>query len=320
MSDSRQDADRDRPVVFIDGEAGTVGLSIRQRLAGVPALRVVSISLDLRKEVDARLECYRHADVAVLCLPDPAAKEIVARVAELGAEAPKILDASTAHRVDSGWVFGFPELDARQPAAIARAAKVTNPGCYATGTIALLRPLVEAQIVPSDYPITINAVSGYTGGGGSLIADFESGKAPAFKLYALELRHKHLGEIQAYSGLARPPIFVPSVANYRQGMLISIPLHLDTLPGKPASQDLAEVLSRRYAETERIRFIPPSDLESHSELEPEALNHTDTLELRIFAREDRRHAVLVARLDNLGMGAAGTAIRNLFLMTGCTAT
>jgi N-acetyl-gamma-glutamyl-phosphate reductase len=293
MTDSRQDEHRDRPAVFIDGEAGTVGLSIRQRLAGVPDLRVISIRPDLRKEVDARLECYRQADVALLCLPDPAAPEIVARAAELGDAAPKILDASTAHRVDSGWVYGFPELDPHQPAAIARAVNVTNPGCYATGAIALLRPLVEAGVVPSDYPVTVNAVSGYTGGGKSLIEDFESGKAPVFKLYALELGHKHLGEIQAYSRLARPPIFVPSVGSYRQGMLISIPLHLDTLPGKPSSRDLGDVLSARYATTERIRFIPPTDLESRSELEPEALNDTDALELRIFAREDHRHAPAV---------------------------
>lgn len=269
----------------------------------------------LRKNVDARLELLQKVDVAVLCLPDAAATETVNMLAELGQDGPKVLDASTAHRVATGWIYGFPELTPNQDSAIRTARRVTNPGCYATGALALLRPLVDAGVIPADFPITINAVSGYSGGGNSLIAKMETDRAPAFKLYGLDLLHKHLPEIQQYSRLQRRPIFVPSVGNYRQGMIVSIPLHLDMLPGRPTSVDLAEILRQRYADAERVSVVSTRGDEDQTELEPEALNHTDNLELRVFAREEYGQAVLVARLDNLGMGAAGTAVRNIELMT-----
>src|SRR5262245_18668898 len=224
--------------VFIDGESGTVGLSIRQRLATLPGIEVVSLSAGQRRDVAARRELYRQVDLAILCLPDQAAEETVAFANELEGGGPKIIDASTAHRVAADWTYGFAELIEGQAERIKAAKRVTNPGCYATGALALLRPLVAAKLVPADYPIVINAVSGYTGGGKSLIAQFENGSAPAFKLYGLGLEHKHLPEIEHYAQLQRRPIFVPSVGNFAQGMLLTIALHLDTLPQKPTASDL----------------------------------------------------------------------------------
>ncbi|MEQ1670098.1 MAG: N-acetyl-gamma-glutamyl-phosphate reductase, partial [Hyphomicrobium sp.] len=219
--------------VFIDGEAGTTGLQIADRLAGVTGLSVISIDPTLRKDAAARLAMMRDADAVVLCLPDDAAKEAVALADSLGRDAPKIVDASTAHRVAKGWVYGFAELDGKQADAIRKATRVANPGCYPTGAIALLRPLVDAGIVPKDFPISVNAVSGYSGGGKQMIESYEVSKtAPAFELYALGLEHKHVPELMAYTGLTYRPIFVPSVGNFKQGMLVSIPLHLDAQPGK----------------------------------------------------------------------------------------
>ncbi len=300
--------------VFIDGQAGTVGLCIRDRLSEKPGITVVDIPEHLRKNVDARLERLLQADIAVLCLPDAAATEVVQMLADLGDDGPKILDASTAHRVAPGWIYGFPELTPNQADEIRSATLVTNPGCYAIGSLALLRPLVDAGVIPVDFSITINAVSGYSGGGNPLIAEMEGGQAAAFKLYGLNLQHKHVPELEEYTGLQKRPIFVPSVGNYRQGMIVSIPLHLDLLPGRPTGDDLAEVLRQRYAADERVSFVSTKDDAGHTELEPEALNHTDGLELRVFAQQEYGHAVLVARLDNLGMGAAGTAVQNIELM------
>ena len=229
----------------------------------------------------------------------------------LGCDAPKLLDASTAHRVDPEWTYGFPEMAPDQPGKIATSRKVSNPGCYPTGAIGLLRPLVEAGLVPRDYPIAINAVSGYSGGGRSMIEAHDRTGGPAFELYALGLEHKHVPEIERFAGLTRRPIFVPSVGHFRQGMLVSVPLHLDELPGRPTGADLRETLRRYYRDCEHIAVAAAS---ADGKLEPEALNHTDRMELYVWTDERHRHAVLVARLDNLGKGASGAAVQNLQLM------
>jgi N-acetyl-gamma-glutamyl-phosphate reductase len=223
-----------QPTVFVDGESGTTGLQILQRLDQQNDVLVKSIAPEKRKDPAAKKALMEEVDLVVLCLPDAAAKETVAVVDSMGNSAPKVLDASTAHRVAPGWTYGFPELAPDQADKIRHAAKVSNPGCYPTGAIALIRPLVDAGLMPADYPVSINAVSGYSGGGKSMIAEFEGGTAPSFELYGLGFAHKHLPETQAYSKLTRRPIFVPSVGDYRQGMLVSVPLHLDTLPGKPS--------------------------------------------------------------------------------------
>jgi len=306
-----------KPTVFVDGGSGTTGLGIAERLRLQNDVAVKTIADDKRKDPAAKRALMEAVDLVILCLPDEAAKETVALIDSMGAKGPKVLDASTAHRVAPDWAYGFPELTSDQADKIKAAKKVSNPGCYPTGGIALLRPLVDAGLVPSDYPVTINAVSGYSGGGKSMIQSFEDGSAPAFELYGLGFEHKHLPETQLYAKLTRRPIFVPSVGNYRQGMLVSVPLHLDTLPGKPGGADLHAALAKRYADSKYVSVMPLDNAATKGgKLEPEALNETNMLELYVFASEKHRQAVLAARLDNLGKGASGAAVQNMRLMLG----
>jgi N-acetyl-gamma-glutamyl-phosphate reductase len=299
--------------IFIDGEAGTTGLQIREKLEGLPGLKLVSLPPEARKDAVAKQKIYGEADVVILCLPDEAAKEAARLIEAMGADGPRVIDASSAHRVAPGWAYGFPELVVGQGDAIASAKKVSNPGCHATGAIALLRPLVDAGLIAKEMGVSISSVSGYSGGGKSMIEAYESGRAPAFELYGLQLEHKHMPEIQLYSGLTARPIFLPSVGNFRQGMLVSAPLNLDALPGKPKGADLSAVFTKHYRGQKHFHVM---ESDGAARIEPESLNGTNDIEIHVCANEARRQAALIAKFDNLGKGASGAAVQNLMLMLG----
>ena len=299
--------------VFIDGEVGTTGLQIRDKLGRVPGVELASLPAGARKDASAKEKLYAKVDVVILCLPDEAAKEAAHLIDAMGDKAPRIIDASSAHRVAPGWAYGFPEMTPGQGEAITTARKVSNPGCHATGAIAILRPLVDAGLIAGDAAVSIGSVSGYSGGGKSMIEAYESGRAPAFELYALGLEDKHMPEIERYSGLTTRPILTPSVGDFRQGMLVSVPLHLDALPGKPTGADLTAAYERRYRGQRYFRIGAIGD---PARIEPELLNGTNDIEIHVFANEARRQALVTAKFDNLGKGASGAAVQNLMLMLG----
>ena len=294
--------------VFIDGQAGTTGLQIQQRLARHPQIELLSIDEAQRKDASARQALMKQSDVTILCLPDAAAKEAVALADEVGA---RVLDASSAHRVQQGWIYGLPELDTHQREKIHQAQHVSNPGCYATGAIALLAPLTRAGLLAADQAICINAVSGYSGGGKAMIEKYQQ-NGQGFAAYGLGFDHKHIKEIQAWGGLSTRPIFQPSVGDYAQGMLVFIPLnHTD-------GQPLHQALSDFYANQPfiQVRELNELDADNAPYLLPEALNNSNNLEIFVFAHQQQQQTMLVARLDNLGKGASGAAVQNLNIMLG----
>ncbi len=295
--------------IFIDGQAGTTGLGIAKRLSDLPGISLITLGEAQRKDTQARADAMARADLTILCLPDDAAREAVS----LAPPAARILDASTAHRTAPGWVYGFPEFLPDQVARIKAARRVANPGCYATGAIALLRPLVAQGLLAATQNLSINAISGYSGGGKAMIAAHAAQGGPPFSLYGLGLNHKHIPEIVMYGGLSARPLFVPSVGHFAQGMLVCIPLFLAELPSQPQAVRLAQAYADYYAGARNIIVHPGLWQE---DLQPEALNNTDRLEIFVAASHQHGHAVLVARLDNLGKGASGAAVQNIKLMLG----
>lgn len=300
--------------LFIDGEAGTTGLEIRQRLNGRADLQFISLPDDRRKDASARREAMNAADAVILCLPDAAAIEAVSMI---DSPTTRVIDASTAFRTAEGWTYGFAEMDPAQRAAIAGSTRVSNPGCYPTGFIALVRPLVRAGIVPADWPVSVNAVSGYSGGGKAMIAEFETAAAPQpFRAYGLSLSHKHVPEMTRHTGLGRDVLFAPAVGNFRQGMLVEVPLHLSALPGTPTVESVHAVLSQAYDGSRFVDVVPLDVTEAMSGLDPQGLNGTNRMRLHVFGDRRGGQVRLVALLDNLGKGASGAAVQNLNIMLG----
>lgn len=307
------------PKIFIDGEHGTTGLQIRSRLAARDDIEVISIPEAERRNADLREQYLRDADIAILCLPDDGAREAVAM---LGVSSKtRVIDTSTAHRTDPDWVYGFAECGPEQAEHIASARFVSNPGCYSTGAIGILKPLVDAEVLPADYPVTINAVSGYTGGGKKLIAQMENEEAPDYLgaphfLYALKLGHKHVPEIKLRSGLKRTPLFAPSVGRFAQGMAVQVPLHLDQLSGTVTMRDVHHALANHYEGQQFVQVVPLAESDAIERLDPTALNGQDSMKIYVFGTEGGEHVNVVAVLDNLGKGASGAAVQNMDLMLG----
>ena len=310
------------PKVFIDGEAGTTGLQIRDRLAARADLELVSIDPARRKDATARRELLNGADAVILCLPDEAAREAVGFITS---NAVRVIDASTAHRTAPGWTYGFPEMTAGQRAAIAATRRVSNPGCYPTGFIALVRPLVAAGLLPGDWPVTVNAVSGYSGGGRSMIGEFEDSAAAnyttvPYRIYAMGMGHKHVPEMQMHGQLAQSPLFAPAVGRYAQGMIVEVPLQLKALPKTPTLQALQAALAEAYVDEPFVEVVSLEAAAALKTLDPEGLNGTNRMQLYVFGSDKLGQARLVALLDNLGKGASGAAVQNLNLMLGLAET
>ena len=304
--------------VFIDGEVGTTGLQIRQRLAARTDLVVASLPEDRRKDPAARAEMINSVDAVILCLPDETSREAVGMIQN---DQVRVIDASTAFRTAPGWTYGFPEMSAAQRQAVATSRRVSNPGCFPTGFIALVRPLIEAGLVPADWPVTVSAVSGYSGGGKPMIAEFEdetsdSYTSVAYRIYATGLEHKHVPEMQIHTGLTGKPLFAPSVGRYVQGMIVEVPLQLWAMPTLPQVSQLHEVLSLTYAGSRFVEVASRAESAAIKTLDPEGLNGTNRLKLFVFGNEATGQARLVALLDNLGKGASGAAVQNLNLMLG----
>ena len=306
-----------KPKIFIDGEHGTTGLQIRARLNGRGDIEVISVPTGRRKDPAARAEFLREADIAILCLPDDAAKESVDLIGDAGT---RVIDASTAHRVAETWTYGFPEMDRGQAKAISRAARVANPGCWPQGPIATLRPLIAAGLIPSDYPVTVNGISGYSGGVRAMVEDYEANgdDSPEFLPYGLTLQHKHVPELRLYSGLARDPLMQPVVGDFAQGMLTAVPLQLGTLDRVPTGAELHAALADHYASLDDsvVEVAPYAAVERTPDLDPETYNGTNRMRLHVFANDKRAQALLVAVYDNLGKGASGAAVQNMDLMLG----
>lgn len=304
--------------VFIDGEAGTTGLQIRERLEARSDVRLISLPAERRKVSSARKDALNSADAVVLCLPDDAAIEAVGMIEN---SAVKVIDASTAFRVDPAWAYGFPELRKGQREAVAKATRISNPGCYPTGFLALVAPLVAAGLIPKDWPLTCNAVSGYSGGGKSMIAEFEDAEGPSFteapyRIYAMPLQHKHVPEMQAHAGLTHRPLFTPAVGRYYKGMIVEVPLQLAALPGAPRLSQIHEALGDHFAGERFVEVASLAEAAAIKTLEPQGLNGTNLLQLFVFGAPETGQARLVALLDNLGKGASGAAVQNLNLALG----
>lgn len=308
--------------LFIDGAAGTTGLEIRQRLEGRSEFFLFQLSDEQRKDAAARARALNDADVAILCLPDAAAREAVALIENPNT---RVIDASTAHRTAAGWTYGFPELEPGLEAEIATSKRVSNPGCYPTGFLALVRPLTRAGVLPADFPLTVNAVSGYSGGGRKMIEEFEKPELPGYsetavRAYGLTLAHKHAPEMQVHAHLNHPPVFAPSVGRFYRGMLVEVPLQLWALPGKPLVADIQAILEDAYRDRPLVEVVPTATASSQNVLDAEAMRGTDRLKLYVFGNTETGQVRLAAVLDNLGKGASGAAVQNLNIMLGLPPT